>query len=90
MDVNRVPFLGLTQQIPRIVEQSGLAPSQRISELERAQRVLTEKYGTGAIDETFIAVARENFRSGLSAMPFGALGKQAINGKIGGNLNLKA
>lgn len=90
MDINRIPFLGITQQIPRVVEQSGLAPSQRISELERAQKTLTEKYGPGSIDETYIPVARENFRNGLSAMQFGALGENAINGSLGGKLNLKA
>ncbi len=90
MDINRIPFLGMTQYVSKLTEQSGLAPSQRLSELKETQPVLTQKYGPGAIDETFIPVARENYRNGLSPLPFGALGKSAVNGSLGGRLNIKA
>ncbi len=89
MDVNKVPFLGLTHQVSQTVQQSGLAPSQRITSMEQTQSTLTENYGA-FIDPTFMPVSRENFRYGLSGLKFGALGKDAINGKIGGKLNIQA
>jgi len=89
MDVNRVPFLGLAHQATQEVKKTDLTPSQRISSTEHAQKTLTENYGA-FIDPSFVPVARENFRYGLSALKFGALGKNAINGKIGGKLNIQA
>jgi|GEM_PF-3186306 len=93
MDVSKVPFLGLAQYTSQINQQSGLAPSQRITSLEKTQGTLAEKYGTGSIDLTFIPVAREQFRNGLSPMPFGALGENAIiqgNARVGRDLNIMA
>lgn len=89
MDINRVPFLGLAHHASHTVKQSGLAPSQRITTMEQTQKTLTDNYGA-FIDPSFIPVARENYRYGLSALKFGALGKKAINGKIGGKLNIQA
>lgn len=89
MDINRVPFLGLAHKGVTEVQKTELAPSQRITSAEQTQKTLTENYGA-FIDPSFIPVARENFRYGLSALKFGALGKDAINGQIGGKLNIKA
>jgi hypothetical protein len=121
MDVGKIPFVGMTQYVSKMAGQSGLAPSQRLSEMEAARSILTEKYGPGSIDETFIPVARENARTGMafglipgqssskfqgtqvstgeifspvayghSNVPFVPLGKNAINGTLGGILNIQA
>ncbi len=89
MDINNVSFLGLAHHASQAVEQSGLAPSQRITSMVPTQKTLTENHGA-FIDPTYMPVARENFRYGLSGLKFGALGKDAINGKIGGKLNIQA
>lgn len=90
MDISKVPFLGYTSQI---VKQSGLAPSQRITSTEKTQGTLTEKYGQGSVDLTFIPVAREQFRNGLNPLPQGALGENAIfqgGSRVGGKFNIIA
>ncbi len=90
MDISRVPFLGLVNHTSQVVQQSGLAPSQRITSLEPTQKTNTENFGNLFIDPTFVPVAREQYRYGLSPLKFGALGKEAIGGKIGGRLNIQA
>lgn len=90
MEVSKVPFLGLAQQASQTVGLSGLNASQRLTGLEPAKKTNTENFGELFIDPTFVPVASENFRYGLSPMGFGALGDKAINGKVGGRLNISA
>lgn len=70
----------------------GLNPfvKPKLDPLKQAELAIKEKYGTANISFTSREGMKENYLNGLSPMPFGALGNNAINGNIGGQLNIKA
>lgn len=66
MDVSRIGFIGSMQYKPPVAQTTGVNPSQRLEQLQKTEKTLTEKYGPGAIDETSAPVAREQSIYGLN------------------------
>lgn len=58
--------------------------------IDKVKSPIKETFNTSNISFTNIDRIKENFAAGLSPRPFGPLGENAINGTVGGKLNLKA